>query len=58
MVGVCSGGHGKLEDGVLAFQGIMVVVNSAVGGTARLELEVIVVSSALFFKEGCDDSGG
>ena len=56
MVGVCSGGHGKLEDDVLAFQGIVVVVSSAVGGTARLELEVVVTSSALFFKEGCDNS--
>ncbi len=56
MVGVCSGGHGKLEDEVLAFQGVRVVVNSAIGGTARLELEVIVASSALFFKEGCDNS--
>ncbi len=58
MVGVCSGGHGKLEDDVLAFQGVVVVVHSAVSGMARLELEVIVTSSALFFKEGCDDAGG
>ena len=57
MVGVCSGGHGKLEDDVLAFQGVVVVVHSAIGGTARLELEVIVsVSSVLFFEEGCDNS--
>ncbi len=56
MVRVCSGGHGKLEDDVLAFQGIVVVVNSAVGGTTRLELEVVAASSALFFEEGCDNS--
>jgi hypothetical protein len=41
---------------VLAFQGFTVVVNSAIGGMARLELEVIVASSALFFEEGCDNS--
>ncbi len=41
---------------MLAFQGVVVVVHSAIGGTARLELEVIVASSTLFFKEGCDDS--
>ncbi len=58
MVGVCSGGHGKFEDDVLAFQGVMVVVDSAVRCTARLELEVIVASSALFFRERCDDAGG
>ncbi len=56
LVKVCSGGHGKLEDDVLAFQGVVVVVNSAIGGTARLELEVIVASSALFFEKGCDIS--
>ncbi len=56
MVRVCCGGHGELEDDVLAFQGVMVVAHSAVGGTARLELEVIIAGSALFFKEGCDNS--
>jgi hypothetical protein len=56
LVGVCSGGHGKLEDDVLAFQGDVVVVHSAVGSTVRLELEVVDASSALFFKEGCDNS--
>ncbi len=56
MVGVCSGGHGELEDDLLAFQGIVVVFHSAVGGKARLELEVVVAGSALFFEEGCDDS--
>jgi hypothetical protein len=49
-------GIGKLEDDVLAFQGIMVAVHSAIGGTAGLELEVVVASSTLFFEEGCDDS--
>ena len=56
MVGVCSGGHGELEDDVLAFQGFMEVVHSAVGGTARLKLEVVIARSTLFFEEGCDDA--
>ncbi len=54
MVGVCSGGHGELEDDVLAFQVIVAVVNSSIGSMVRLESEVIVVSSVLFFEEGCD----
>ncbi len=52
MVGVCSGGHDKLDDDVLAFEGVVVVIHSAIGGMGRLELEVVVASSMLFFKEG------
>ena len=58
MVGVCSGGHGEFEVDALAFQGVVVVVNSAMDNMARLELEVVGASSALFFKEGCDDAIG
>jgi hypothetical protein len=58
LAGVCIGGHGKLEDDVLAFQGAVVVANSDVGGMAWLELEAVGTSSALFFKEGCNDAGG
>ncbi len=56
MVGVCSGRHGELEDDVIVFQGIVVVVSSTLSSMAILELEVVVASSALFTEEGCDNS--
>ena len=58
MVRVCHGGHGDLDDEVLAFEGIVVVVDSAIGGVARLELEIVGASNLLFFEEGSDDAGG
>jgi hypothetical protein len=43
---------------VLAFEGVVIVVDSAVRGAARLELEVAGACSSLLFEEGSDDAGG
>ena len=58
MVRVCRGGHGNLDDDVLAFVGVMIVIDSAVGGAGCLELNVFGASGALLFEEGGDDAGG
>ncbi len=57
MVRVRRGGHGDLDDDVLALEGIMIGVDSAVGGAAGLELEIFGASSPLLFKECGDDAG-
>ena len=42
---------------MLAFVGIVVVMDSAIGGTAGLELDVVSASSVFLFEEGTDDAG-
>ena len=54
MVGVCNGRRGELDDDV----GFVVVIDSAVGGSAGLELDIVNASSALLFEKGSDDAGG
>ncbi len=56
MVQVCRGRHGDLDDDVLALEGIMIGVDSAVGGAAGLELEIFGASSLLLFEECGDDA--
>ncbi len=58
LVRVCRGGHINLDDDVLAFVGIVVVIDSAVDGAAGLELNVFGASGALFFEERGDYAGG
>ncbi len=58
LVRVCCGGHGNLDNNMLAFVGIVVVIDSAVGGAACLELNVFGAGGALLFEEGGDDDGG
>ena len=58
LVRVCRGGHFDLDDDVLAFVGIVVVIDSAVDGAAGLELNVFGASGALFFEERGDYAGG
>ena len=43
---------------VLAVVGVMIVVDSAIGGASCLELNVFGASGALLFEEGGDDAGG
>ena len=43
---------------MLALVGVAIVVDSAVGGAACLELNVFGASGALLFEEGGDDAGG
>ena len=50
--------HGNLDDDVLAFVGVMIVIDSAVGGAACLKLNIFGPSGTLLFEEGGDDSGG
>ena len=57
LVRVCGDGHGELDDDVLAFVGIVVVMDSAIGGAAGLELDVVSASSVFLFEEGTDDAG-
>jgi hypothetical protein len=40
LVGVSVGGDGELDYNAFAFEGVVVVMYSAFGGTASLELEV------------------
>ena len=54
MVGVCNGRRGELDDDV----GFVVVIDSAVGGSAGLELDIVNASSALLFEKGSDDARG
>ena len=42
---------------MLAFVGIVVVMDSAIGGAAGLELDVVSASSVFLFEEGSDDAG-
>ena len=58
LVGVRRGGHGNLDDDVLAFVGVMIVVDSAVGGAACLELNIFVSSGTLLFEEGGNHASG
>ena len=58
LVRVRRGGHGNLDNDVIAFVGVVVIIYSAVGGAARLEMDVFGVGGALFFEEGGDDAGG
>ena len=58
LVRVRCGGHSNLDDDVLAFVGIVIVVDSAVCGASCLELNVFGASGALLFEEGGDDAGG
>ncbi len=58
LVRVCRGGHGNLDDDVLAFVGVVIVIDSAVGGAACLELNVFGASGTLLFEESGDDVGG
>ena len=58
LVRVCRGGHGNLDNDVFAFVGIVIVIDSAVGGVACLELNVFSAGGALLFEEGGDDTGG
>jgi len=58
LVGVSVGGDGELDYNAFAFEGVVVVIYSAFGGAASLELEVCWMNGSLFF-DGCgDDSGG
>ena len=43
---------------MLVFVGVVIVIDSAVGGTACLELNVFGASGTLLFEEGGDDAGG
>ena len=43
---------------MLAFVGVVIVVDSAVGDASCLELNVFGASGALLFEEGGDDAGG
>ena len=58
MVRVCRGGHGNLDDDVLAVVGVVIVIDSAIGGAACLELNVFGASGTLLFEEGGDEAGG
>ena len=58
LIRVRRGGHGNLDNDVLAFVGVVVIIDSAVCGAAGLELNVFGAGGALFFEEGGDDAGG
>ena len=58
MVGVGVGGHGNLEYVVEALAGIMVVGDADIFDVAGPDFDVVLMSSTLFVKKGCDDAGG